>query len=161
MRKNPFDGVATGQALYKTWHQREADPSKESTRKNNIPTQVPTLGVAKYIIYSSDKWSKDGTEEDYIHDFDSGPKLYHRSGKGFKVSRDALLGNDNVIVKLGLVIELGYVPEGSETEIMFPLSSEPPVLCSSTDAKCLIILTPSPILIRGGKMEVKDVGIVK
>lgn len=152
MKRN--DG-ASGKELYEMWHKRASD--KESRQKNTIPKMVPTLGTAKYIIYHSDKW---GDSEDYIHDFDSGPKIYHKSGKGFKVSQEKLLGGDTTLVKLGEVIELGYLPEGEDEEVMFPIGGRP-VLCSTTDKKGLVIMTSSPIIIRGSAMEVQSVGIVK
>lgn len=162
-----------GRATWKMWHDKE-NPKREYTRKEKLLSEkhfVP-IGKAHEILYSSDKWEKDGDAYDYIHEFESHPLVFIPASRvredeaiGAPRKTTSVLGlrspkKSLVVVELAKVKTLTYYDADGELVEIQGLKSA--VLASSPDKKTLLILAKKgPILVRGGQMKVTSRGIVK
>ncbi len=147
---------------YADWHQK---PVKRFVEKQfTFPQNVFCAGRAVSIVYSSDKWEKDGDAFTYVHDFSSGPSLYRTTPKtGAGKDTRKLLGVDDLnglipMVQLAHVLEI--VVENSHKRWTIAFASRTPLM-SLLDRKTLVILHRQPIFIKGGKMSVRAPGITK
>lgn len=154
--------IAQLEDRYETWHQKPVKSFK--TNQFTFSPTVYSVGKAVSIWYRSDKWEKDGEVYDYTHDFSSRPTVYRpkpKNGQG-KDTR-ALLGVGDLhgivpLTALAVVKELTVEKNGVTRAIQF---ARPPKLTATRDMKTLVILSPEPIFIRGGKMVVGAPGIMK
>jgi len=168
--------VNKASSIFELWHSK--DPRDHirldlSGTKQDFPDFMVAVGTAVSIIYSSDKWEKDKNFFSYVHDFDSGPKVYFPEGDvdppeelGRPKKTTSFLGISSfkdplVVAQLAFANELVYRDkEGSEVVLDFGKGKSQ--CLSSNDLKTLIILTPDgPLFIRGGKMRITERGIVK
>jgi hypothetical protein len=169
-------------ALYEMWHQKHPrnvipktyefnPPRRDAPRANpghEGPGVMTAVGRAAEILYSSDKWEKNGDFWPYEHDFDSRPTVYANWGEGRGVQTTSLLQvrdlNDEwEMPLLAFVKSITYDDaDGERRRLVF--GKKGPVMTCSPDKKTLVILASrktGPIFVRGGKMVVTERGIVK
>ncbi|MGB0890135.1 MAG: hypothetical protein ACPGWS_07620 [Solirubrobacterales bacterium] len=153
------------------WHDK--DPRKyRKASEDALDYDFACIGRAENIHYNSDKWAKDGTDQSYVHDFDTRPKVWvplvsvdneeiigtPRKGYGLLGLRTA--ANPAHVAQLALAEDLTYADNEGSKRVLGPFRNTP--LFSSHDRKALLILRRrSPIIIRGGDMRVTARGIVK
>lgn len=175
-RENPGPStreVNHGRATWRMWHKKE-NPKKEYGRTEKLLSekQFVPIGKAHEILYSSDKWERDGDHHDYIHEFESHPKVYIPLSKatedeiiGQPKTTAAVLGlrspkKSLVVVELAKVRSFSYFD--SEGELVEITGISGAIAASSPDKKTLLILSKKgPILVRGGQMKITARGIVK
>ena len=146
--------------VYTLWHQK---PVREVIKSAfDWPAQVYRVGDARHVLYSSDKWEKDGEEYDYSHDFDSHPDVYMVEGPGEGVPTERLLGTKLsgrvVMPHLADVKRLTLRVGGQDVEVEF--SRQKPLMSCSVDCRALVVFTSQgPLVIHGGRMVVTSRGI--
>jgi hypothetical protein len=165
--------VTNARKTWSMWHKKD-EPRSERTLSVKLLDEkhfVP-IGKAEEILYASDKWEKDGDVHDYVHDFESHPKVFIPSSKardgeaiGAPKSTLSLLGvkarpNPLPAPQLATVQALSY--RDANGDLVDVAVGRGAKLLSTPDKKGLIIVTSSgPILVRGGQMRVTARGIVK
>jgi hypothetical protein len=153
--------VATSRAVrkYEEFHARDADT--QHAIPANIPKTVYLVGYATNVEYRSPKWT--GKNVNYTHEHDDGVKFYRvdktPEGRPTKVPQWIL--NTKVWVWLGKNMGFRYEDfdgEGVEGAVG---KTKPELLCTP-NGKALMIVEGNRVkcLIWGGKLNVKDVGIV-
>ena len=174
-RANPAaSSERSAETNFRMWHRK--DPRRRITVKNAIDpkkhAEMASIGRALDIVYSSDKWEKDGTFYPYEHDFTSKPKVWvpvstvpssdeivgrHRKTAGFLGERN--LTGAKAVAQLAFVEELLYLDaDGDETRLIVGKKA---IMACSPDRKTVLILASfGPVLISGGKMIVTSRGIV-
>ena len=161
--------------VYKMWHQK--DPHNAFTLKTGCRDDdaMVCVGHAHNIVYRSGKWEKGRKTNDYIHHFDSKPKVWmvaHLVGSEDQVGtaeKDvgtlmrALQNGDGryEVAELAAPISLGLddgTTEGSDIKIHAGSK-----VYGGVDRKTVIIFDPhwKLIVIKGGKMHFDERGIVK
>jgi len=171
--KNNGKDVERARATWRMWHQKE-NPKREYKKSERLLDEAffAPVGKAHEILYSSDKWERDGDQHDYIHEFESHPTVYipdsyasdeevvgtpkkTLSVLGLRVKPPRL-----VVPELAKVREFSYVDSAGElVEVRLGKGA---IMGSSPDKKTLIILSKNgPVLVRGGQMRVTARGIVK
>lgn len=145
---------------YEMWHEKGVRQVQE--KKFTFPKELFRAGRAVEIVYSSDKWEKDGDNFDYSHSYGSGVSVYRAKPK-VGAARDTckLLHVDDLngtipMVQLAYVKELVVENDGERWPLVF---ARPPMLVTLLDLRTLVILHRDPIFIRGGKMVVRAPGI--
>lgn len=164
------DALSKAKKNYTRWHQKNPKEVVEATY--DFPETVVDVGRAVRIIYSSDKWEKDGDNHLYEHKFDSRPSVYTEAKGGVRTNPGAievptkrLLSVDSFRQQLALpvlatVVELVYHDGSKERETSF--GNRQPLLCAALDMRTLVIFDiPRPFFIKGGEMTVTERGIVK
>lgn len=151
---------------FEMWHQKPYSGTERGPTYN-LPEEVECVGRMVEILYWSDKWETDGKYYEYIHTFDSAPKVYaNLAGVGAAKSTAQLLGLASVhgqipVPVLATVLHLVYSDGKRNTTLRF---RSPPVMSCSADKKTLAVFPPpskgGPFLVRGGKMQVTKRGIV-
>ena len=177
-RENPGPPEKSRQSAdqnFEMWHRKT--PRRDNYIKNAIDPakhhHMACIGWATDIVYSSDKWEKDGVFYPYEHDFSSRPKVYVPSSsvpKGEKTvgqlrNTARFLGESSLsgvkaLAQLAFVEELIYEDvEGDECRLMVGAKAK---MASSPDKKTLIILASfGPVFVSGGRMVITSRGIVK
>lgn len=165
--------IEHGRKTWREWHKKD-NPRKEFSVVEKLLDEeffVP-IGRAEEILYSSDKWERDGDHHDYVHEFESHPKVYipeSHASEDERIGRPAktttVLGLRTrperlVVPQLARVQSMSYVDkEGDLVEIRVGRHA---IMGSSPDRKTLIILAKNgPVLVRGGQMRIEARGIVK
>lgn len=159
--------------LYEMWHKKKPDGAHALSY--TFPESVGCIGIARSILYHSDKWEEDGNGYDYEHDFESGPKVYAPSDSPYFVRGNPVTDTSKIIradingdvpmPMLAVVREFVYEDlHGAKKEMVF--TTHMPLLCMTHDAKGLVIFTSmhgteTPLFVRGGEMRVTGHGIIK
>jgi hypothetical protein len=180
MRSNPRSNPSASSShaaeharkTWRMWHEKDSKHEYKRSEKTLSEEHFVPIGTAKEILYSSDKWERDGDFHDYVHDFESSPKVYIPASKvrdgeavGAPKKTAAVLGARSnpkqlVVPELAKVKSLSYID--SEGELVEVRVGRGAIMCGSPDKKTVIILTKSgPILVRGGQMSITARGIVK
>jgi hypothetical protein len=162
----------TARKNWTMWNDKP-EPRREftkSVKQLNEPYFV-CVGKAEEILYSSDKWEKDGDHHDYVHTFETHPGVYiPESAAG---DEDVIGRPKKTLSILGLstsrkqlaVTELAKVKDftfkDKNGDLVAIELGRGAILASTPDKKCIIILAKNgPVLVRGGKMVVTARGIV-
>jgi hypothetical protein len=168
---NPRDR-STARKNWTMWNDKP-EPRKEFAKavKQLSDPYFVCVGKAEEILYSSDKWERDGDHHDYVHTFETRPGVYipeRAAGDEDVIGRPkktlSILGMSASRKQLA-VTEFAKVKDftfkdknGDLVEIALGRSA---IGAFTPDKKCLIILAKNgPVLVRGGKMKVTARGIV-
>lgn len=102
---------------YRTFHQKEPDAVLEVHHK--MPARVGLAGTILSEMYRSDKWYKDGAEEDYKHVHDEGVSLFLPWSAGGRGLRAATLPSSAMETKeLAMLGEcLGFFWEDHQQQV--------------------------------------------
>lgn len=157
----------SAESIHEMWHQKHPWTAKHRSYEfdRNGTGCVSPVGRAVEILYTSDKWEKNGDFWPYEHDFDSRPTVYTYWGPGQGTRVSSLLGVQDINSSWEMAI-LAYVKsvtvdvDGEHHRMSF--AGKGPVMTCSSDLKTVVILAKGgPIFVRGGKMVVTERGIVK
>lgn len=166
-------GAPKAAKLYKMWHQKEPDSAYVQTFA--FPEYICAVGRAHTIAYLSDKWMPNGNGREYEHYFDTHPTVYAPMDCSlFQPTADVVetasilradIDGDVQLPLLALVLEF-IVIQPDHRKKNFVFKTHQPVLCSTHDAKGLVIFAQDrgrmiPLFVRGGKMYVNSHGIIK
>jgi len=129
-----------------------------------IPSECVIVGEATEILYRSDKWENES--HDYVHDHKPGVKVARfDTGSRQTVSVPHFISECTTIYKLGECLGLSFSNfdgEPLEARVKRPY----PELYAVPSGKALLIIDTSGhraklcIALWGGKLDVRDVGIV-
>lgn len=185
-RRNPGELLVVNPAtspraerVYKMWHQK--DPHNAFTLKTGCRDDdaMVCVGRAHNIVYRSGKWEKGRKTNDYIHHFDSKPKVWmvariveagstpgDQIGGAEKAVGDLMRALQNgdgryEVAELAAPISLGLDDGTTEgNDIKIHAGSK---VYGGVDRKTVIIFDPhwKLIVIKGGKMHFDERGIVK
>lgn len=153
---------------YREWHQKEPNRVGVFDTGCDGTDVMVCVGKANNIIYRSGKWEKGRKTNDYIHDFDSRPKVWmlkHLVAAGMDFSEektvDELL-NERSRDVAELAAPLSFsLNDGSKDGTEVAVHSGAKVY-GATDRKTVLIIDPhwKLIVVRGGKMYFDERGIV-
>jgi len=180
------DAAPRAERVYKMWHQK--DPHNVGVFKTSCRDDdaMICVGRAHNIVYRSGKWEKGRKTNDYIHHFDSKPKVWmvahlveaglgsggagiEGGGGGFGTEKSvgdlmcALQNGDGrfEVAELAVPLSLGLDDGTTEgTDIKIHAGSK---VYGGVDKKTVVICDPhwKLIVIKGGKMHFDERGIVK
>lgn len=158
--------------VFEMWHKKPAKNAKVVRPRVNDNDEMVCVGHAHDIVYRSGKWEAGKKTNDYIHTFDSRPKVWMLAScvpegeirsNASKTVGDLLKGSRNkdgqfACADLATPISLSIDSEDNQLRI----SSGARVL-GAVDKKTVIILDPKLklVVIRGGSMYFDERGIVK
>lgn len=162
-----------GRKTWRMWHSKD-EPRKEYTRTEKLLSEshfIP-IGKAHEILYASDKWEKNGDNFDYIHEFESHPKVFIPASKasedeatGAPRTTASVLGlrsPKKSLVVAALATAKAFTYYDVDGELVEIQGLKGALVGSSPDKKTLLILAKKgPILVRGGQMRITARGIVK
>lgn len=170
--ENPEADTAKAEKVFEMWHKKPAKNSRVERPRVNDGDMMVCVGNACDIVYRSGKWEKGTKTNDYIHKFDSKPKVWMLAsvvpedevrsnasktvGELLKSARNA--DGQYACADLATPISLSVDSEDNEIKI----SSGARVL-GAIDRKTIIILDPKLklVVIRGGEMHFDERGIIK
>lgn len=175
---NPDEGPDSARAekVYEMWHQKE--PHNIQIRRPGVDLHdtMVCIGHAHNIVYRSGKWEQGRKTNDYVHHFDSKPKVWmlervlsdedYQASTGDKSVADLVRSSLNAdgqcaVADLATPISFGLDDGTSEGEDITIHSGAR--VYGAVDKKTVIIFDPTwkIIVIRGGKMTFDERGIVK
>jgi len=173
-RLNPEPDSARAEEVFEMWHKK--NPRNVSSIRPGCDgdDEMVCVGRAHNIVYRSGKWEKGRKTNDYIHHFDSKPKVWmlrHLVEDGMQASgsksADDLLRRahnaDGQVAVADLANPLSFgLDDGTDegTEVAIHNGSR---VYGAIDQKTVIICDPhwKLIVIQGGKMTFDERGIVK
>lgn len=178
VRENPFDSApldsARAEATYTMWHKKDPNHVIVIDTKCDSDDNMVCVGRAHDIVYRSGKWEKGRKTNDYVHTFDSKPRVYmldHVASDGFKTSGgrsvESLLSkarnSDGLFAVAELALPLSFTLDDGTTEGVDIAIHAGSRVYGAIDKKTIIISDPSwkLVIIRGGKMHFDERGIVK
>lgn len=133
-------------------------------RTVTIPSSVQDIGEAKWVLYSSKKWT--GKPANYIHDHDSGVRLCRPIPGGQRRQVPQWLRDVQTVAFLGDCLGLGYEDQDGDEGEAKVTRPYPGLYCTPNGEALLVIEgrgTDRPklvALIWGGSLGVEDRGIV-
>lgn len=147
-------------AKYMEFHQLQPEDIKEFPKALKMPERANLLGPAIHTDYRSWKW---GETADYTHDHDSQGVNCYEVGNGdgqFNVPK--FIQTAQVVVKLGDCLSWGYTDYDTGEDMELEYKKPYPGLYCTSNGKGLLIIRGGKIeaLVYGGKLDVKDVGII-
>jgi hypothetical protein len=149
--------VARALALYKEFNAREAD-FVTALEGITFPDRLALLGMAKKILYRSDKWRSDSKESFYIHPYESDVKCYVPWREG--LAPVAVRAWPRELVQLGYCVDLEIDGSGGKTLYLTP--PDDTLLCGTPDGRSLVLLHLRLGVVgalSGGRQRVTDRGI--
>ncbi len=164
---------ARAEKTYRMWHKKE--PNHVEVRRPNVDGNdlMICVGRAHNIVYRSGKWEAGRKTNDYIHHFDSKPKVWMLArlagdeGHGATKTVDALLKRTHnadgqvAVAELANPISFG-LDDGTDdgSDIVIHSGSK---VYGAVDHKTVIIYDPKLklVVIQGGQMHFDERGIVK
>lgn len=170
-------GGAEGRALdaamdrYRTFHAK--DPIRIAELKHDLPTHWKEVGDALAVMYRTDKWKRDGTDEDYKHLHDAGDDKPYDIGKGVRIyepvrgrGRSLPVARPQALTLLGYCLGV-FVRKDDDGEI-YEANPRGCYLFSSPSGNMLAIYSPEQqpdgssgflAVMAGGKLRVLKDGI--
>ncbi len=174
LKKNPEPDSAKAEAIYEMWHQKEPHRVQVVRPGCDESDEMVCVGKAFDITYRSGKWKKGNATDDYVHTFDSKPKVYmlakhvdgglkenpaKTAGKLLNPARnaDGQFAVAELAKPLSFTLDNG-TDEGDEVKIHSGAK-----VYGCTDKKTVLIVDPKwgLIVVRGGQMHFDERGIVK
>jgi hypothetical protein len=171
---NPEPDSAKAEKVFKLWHKK--NPNNVSILRPGCDgdDEMVCVGNAHNIVYRSGKWEKGRKTNDYVHHFDSKPKVWMlkhlvdagMASSGERTVESLLRAAKNAdgqfaVAELATPISFGLDDGTSEgTDIAIHTGSR---VYGAVDKKTVIITDPhwGLIVVRGGKMHFDERGIVK
>lgn len=99
--------IDAAMARYQTFHAKE--PIRIAELDHELPTRWKEVGDALAVMYRTDKWKKDGNDEDYKHLHDKGDDKPYDIGKGVRIYEPTRSGGQSLPVSRPQAITLlGY-----------------------------------------------------
>lgn len=93
-------------ARYKTFHAK--DPIRVAELSHDLPRKWKPVGDALAVMYRTDKWKKDGVDEDYKHLHDKSDDKPYDVGKGVRIYEPSSRGGRLPVAEPQALTLLGY-----------------------------------------------------
>ena len=171
---NPSNPVERAAGVYEMWHQKEPTRASVLGVGCSDGDVMVCVGRAHDIVYRSGKWERGKKTNDYVHNFDTKPKVWMLADTVEGVATRAnpaktvgdllggLQGSDNRVAVAELATPLSFSLEGDGDgeEIAIHRGAR---VYGATDKKTLLIVDPEwgLIVVRGGEMHFDERGIIK
>lgn len=91
---------------YKTFHAK--DPIRVAELRHGLPTRWKPVGDALAVMYRTDKWKKDGNDEDYKHLHDKSDDVPYEVGEGVRIYEPSRSGEPLPVSEPKALTLLGY-----------------------------------------------------
>lgn len=149
-----------GKRLYEEFHKLNPGSTGKFNDSFKIPPTVYLLGNAVSVSYRSSKW---GRKADYIHEHDSGVKIYSpKKGSGGVAAKvPSWITEITTLVRLGECLEFEFSDGKDVHRAHAPRPY--PELYTIPSGKALLVIEDKRLLhaiIWGGSLSVKPEGIV-
>ncbi len=167
---NPGHDSKKAEKVYELWHKKAPNGATVKRPRMDNSDEMVCVGKAFDIVYRSKKWEKGNKTNDYVHTFDSKPKVWMSAKHAFGA-------RENPSKTIGDLLRSSHNADGQfacadlATPISFSLGdgNEEIVIHSGarvyggTDQKTVVIHDPvyGLIVIKGGQMHFDERGIVK
>jgi len=157
--------VEAAMGRYQTFHAKP--PIRVAELAHELPTSWTPVGDALGVMYRTDKWKKDGTDEDYKHLHDASNDRPYPVSKGVRFFEPARSGGQRLrtgapkaITLLGYCLG-AFVRKDDDHEV-YETNPRNCYLFSSPDGHALYVYSPAKgflAAMAGGKLRVLKDGI--